>query len=743
MHLSIGDKVGPYEVIAPLGAGGMGEVYRSRDTKLKREVAIKVLPEAFARDPERMARFQREAEVLASLNHPNIAAIYGIEERALVMELVEGAAPTGPIPFDEAWKIASQITAGLEYAHDRGIVHRDLKPANIKVTPEGVVKLLDFGLAKAFSTQAENSAVTAAGAEHSPTLTIGATGVGMILGTAAYMAPEQARGKSVDKRADIWAFGVVFYELLTGEHLFDGEDATEILAAVIHKHPDVTKAPERARPLLQACLEKDLKKRLKDIGDAARLIEDRAPANPTEAVGLPPKSSMWNRISWAAAAVFALAAALSGFAYYRSTRPQELPLLRFTDQAGAEINLTSQIGASVAFSPDGARIAYVSRDSGGGRGATHVALRLLENPKATVLAGTEGAQAPFFSPDGRWIGFIVPNQAGPAATLKKISVNGGAAATLCDPGGLPRGGAAWGGDGNVYFANQQSPVMRVPAAGGTPRPVTELDKKKGEVSHRGVRLLPGGEAFLFDASNDNNTWEDASIEVQSIQNGRRKTLVQGGYAADYIHGADPFSGHLIYIHGGTLFAAPMDLKRLELTGAAVPVLEDMLSRQSNGLAHFALTASGTMAYIAGDRPPSMSLFWLDAAGNTQDLGAVPSDSYSTGRISPDGTRIAMTVANGTAPSLVVYELSQKRMTKLVSSPALGRTSAWAPDGKHIVFSMRKSGTAAAGLYWIRADGGGEQQRIAESNDMAALALSPDGKHLLFANFEAGGISKLD
>src|SRR6202166_3081085 len=279
MPLSAGTKLGPYEILAPIGKGGMGEVYRARDTRLKRDVALKVLPEAFARDPDRMARFQREAEVLASLNHSNIAQIYGVEDRALVMELVEGNSPKGPLPFDEAWKIASQIVAALEYAHERGIMHRDLKPANIKVTPEGTVKLLDFGLAKAFSNQKEPSASP----ENSPTLTLGATEVGVILGTAAYMAPEQAKGKNVDKRADIWSFGVVLYELLTGERLFAGEDAAETLAAVIRKQPDFARAPEKARPLLRECLEKDPKQRLRDIGDAKRLVrEEAAPVAPPQ-----------------------------------------------------------------------------------------------------------------------------------------------------------------------------------------------------------------------------------------------------------------------------------------------------------------------------------------------------------------------------------------------------------------------------------------------------------------------------
>ena len=297
MPLSAGTRLGPYEILAPIGKGGMGEVYRARDTKLKREVAVKVLPEEFARDPDRMARFHREAELLAALNHPNIATIYGVEDRALVMELVEGNPPKGPLPFDEAWKIASQIAAALEYAHERGIIHRDLKPSNIMITSEGVVKLLDFGLAKAFANHSEPSASP----ENSPTLTQRATEVGVILGTAAYMAPEQARGKAVDKRADIWSFGVVLYELLTGERLFTGEDAAEVLAAVIHQQPDLAKVPRQAGRLLEECLKKDPRQRLRDIGDAKRLIEESA------AIDAPVSRS--GRLPWIAAGMLAAATA--------------------------------------------------------------------------------------------------------------------------------------------------------------------------------------------------------------------------------------------------------------------------------------------------------------------------------------------------------------------------------------------------------------------------------------------------
>src|ERR1700680_184226 len=430
MPLSAGTKLGPYEILAPIGEGGMGEVYRARDTKLKRDVAIKILPEVFARDPERMARFQREAKVLASLNHPNIAIIHGVEDRALVMELVEGDSPKGPLPFEEAWKIASQIAAALEYAHERGVIHRDLKPANVKVTPDGVVKLLDFGLAKAFSNQREPSASP----ENSPTLTLGATEVGVILGTAAYMAPEQARGQQFDKRADIWSFGVVLYELLTGERLFTGEDAAETLAAVIHKQPDLAKVPQEARRMLEECLKKDPKQRLRDIGDAKRLVESGA-GSQTAAVSRAAgrKCGAWIT----AAALLAVGFAVAGGGWWRASHPADpplKPLMRLDVDLGSDVSVVNSNGtADVILSPDGARLVYGSQN--------RLFTRRLDQPKATELAGTQGAYAPFFSPDGQWIAFFALGK------LKKIAIEGGAAIALCD---APTGaGGSWGEDGSI------------------------------------------------------------------------------------------------------------------------------------------------------------------------------------------------------------------------------------------------------------------------------------------------------
>jgi serine/threonine-protein kinase len=488
MAVAAGAKLGPYEILAPIGAGGMGEVYRARDAKLKRDVALKVLPEAFASDPERLARFQREAEVLASLNHPNIAHIYGVEERALAMELVEGASPKGPMPFDEAWHIASQIAAALEYAHDKGIVHRDLKPANVKVTPEGVVKLLDFGLAKAFASHGE----APSDPENSPTITCGGTEVGVILGTAAYMSPEQARGKPVDKRADIWAFGVVLYELLTGERLFKGEDASETLAQVLAKQPDFARAPAKAQRLLRSCLEKDPKLRLRDIGDAKQLLEE-----PPQAASPPHRKLPW------AVAVPTVAAIVLGVLLWRTTRPIDRPLVRLDVDLGPDVSLGSYAGADATISPDGSRLAYVSHN--------RLLTRRLNQAQATELRGTEGASAPFFSPDGQWVAFFAGGK------LKKVSVAGGAAIVLCNASmGM---GGSWGEDGTIIAAHSRSGgLYRISADGGAPASLTELDRDGGDFTHRWPQILPGGKTVLFTANKSGYSgFDDASIEVMSLE----------------------------------------------------------------------------------------------------------------------------------------------------------------------------------------------------------------------------------
>ena len=710
MPLHAGDKLGQFEILAPLGAGGMGEVYRARDAKLKRDVALKVLPEAFASDPERMARFQREAEVLASLNHPNIAHIYGVEERALVMELVEGREPKGPMPFDDAWKIASQIAAALVYAHDRGVIHRDLKPANIIVTPDGAVKLLDFGLAKALTSEREPQT----NSENSPTLTIAATDVGTILGTAAYMPPEQAKGKSVDKRADIWSFGVVLYELLTGTRAFQGEDASETVVSVLRDHPDLDKVPPKARKLIGRCLEKDPQKRLRDIGEAAFLLEDPPP---TAHSASQPGSLPWI----AATGALTLAFIVASVGWYIATRPPPpRPLIRLNAEIAPDMSLArgGPVGANMlALSPDGARLALTLR---GADRNVRLYTRLLNQAQVTPLSGTENAHSPFFSPDGQWIGFFADGK------LKKISVEGGAAVTLCDAPGLA--GASWGDDGNIIAAlSPTGGLSRVPSAGGTPVLVTKLNT--GELTHRWPQVLPGSQAILFTASTRRGNYDNANVDVVSLKTGERKTVARGGYSPRYL-ATSTGAGHLIYLHESTLFAVPFDLGRLAPAGSPAPVLEDVSSSSAGG-GDFVFAQSGTFVYLSGKgQMAGWSISWVDSISKTQPLHTQPG-LYFTPRLSPDGKRLAFSIGTGARNDIWLKDLDRDTVSRLSFLPGLNQWPVWTPDGKTIVF--QSTNPDAPGLYGIRSDGSGGAERLTDGKLVETpYSFSPDGKRLAFS-----------
>ena len=727
MGLARGTQLGPYEVLDLLGAGGMGEVYRAHDAKLKRDVAIKVLPEQFSRDAERLARFQREAQVLAALNHPNIAAIYGMEESgnttALVMEIVDSGDLRGPLPIDTALDYARQIAEALEAAHEKGIVHRDLKPSNIKVTPSGVIKVLDFGLA----TIVQSDDKSAADIQNSPTLTRSlGTQAGVILGTAAYMSPEQAVGKAVDKRSDIWAFGAVLFEMLTGEQLFPrGETVSHVLADVLRAPIDLSRlpatTPSAVRELIERCLDRDVKSRLRDIGEA-RVAIDRARKAPPAAATV--RLTAAKPKAWIVAALVAVVVAgIAGVGWWRATRPIERPLLRFADDQGEAAEINAAFGPALAISPDGLRIALVTRAADG---RSRLSLRLLSGSKSAVISGTEGTSpvAPFFSPDGKWIGFFSGSK------LKKISVEGGAPVTLCDVGGSgqPRGGY-WGEDDNILFSTQRAPVMRVSASGGTSAPATELGRE--EATNRFAQLLPGGEAFLFTASRDNNLWEDATINVQTIKTGTRKTLLTGGYFGRYLPGRDG-NGFLLYVHEGIVFSAPMDLKRLVLTGPGVPVIEDVAGLPQNGFPQLDVAPTGTVIYVPGSaKGEQRSLALVDTSGKVQTLPAPQSTYLTPARPSPDGTRILVRSIDASGTNLSVYELATNRMTRVTfvkgSIPNVG---AWTPDGKHLVFPISSSDLAGPGLYWIRTDGGGEPQRLTDRYAVP-YSFSPDGKRLAY------------
>ncbi len=701
MPLATGDKLGPYEILGPLGAGGMGEVYRARDTKLNRDVAVKILPQAMAGDPERLRRFEREAQMLAALNHQNIAAIYGVEGPALVMEFVDGEMLCGPLPIDQAIAIARQIAEALEYAHEKGIIHRDLKPANIKVSSSGQVKVLDFGLAKAMTDDPQSQVYG-----NSPTLSLAATKMGVILGTAGYMSPEQAKGAAVDKRADIWAFGAVLFELLAGKRLIDEPTASEAMAAVLKSDLDFSglpaSTPPHIRRLIERCLQRDPRKRLRDIGEARLVFE--SPEEQPAAVATKSSSSHWG---WIAAGVLAVAFAVAGAGWYRATRPAPLrPLMRLNVEVGSDAVVTQARASNpLAISPDGTRLAltYLGAD-----GKVRLGTRLLNQSAITPLANTENAEGPFFSPDGQWIGFAADGK------LKKISVDGGAAVTLCDAPQLR--GASWGDDGNIVLTVGQgaSALVRVSSNGGKLEALTKLNPE--EHTHRWSQILPGGKAVLFTSSLSTN-YDEGNIEALILKTGERKIVQRGGHSGHYLE-----SGHLVYLHQSTLFAAPFDLDRLELSGPAVPILEDVASGGSSW--GFAFSRTGSFVYVPGTPRPGYSIFWSDGAGKRQVLHA-PLGRYLTPRLSPDGKRVAFTLASPTQEDIWVKDLERDTPSRLTFVGGFNRFPVWTPDGKNIVWDSRDP--KGPGMYWIRSDGSGQAQRLSEYD--TPFSFSPDGKRL--------------
>jgi serine/threonine protein kinase len=674
-----------------------------------------VLPDSFADDPERVTRFQREAQMLASLNHPNIAQIYGVEDRAIVMELVEGATPSSPLPIETALNYARQIAEALEYAHERGVIHRDLKPANIKVTPEGTVKLLDFGLAKAI----EGPTASADNPEHSPTLTLGVTRVGVIMGTAAYMSPEQANGKTADRRADIWGFGVVLYEMLSGKSAFAGESVSDTLASVLKLDPDWSalpaETPASIRRLIQRCVTKDRKQRLQAIGEARIAIDQRGAGDPT---GSRPSSRL---LPWSAAAILAAALAIAVWAPWRIARPVEQPPLRLDVDLGSEISLRplgSNTTSSVIISPDGTRLVYVASTAGT---AQKLFTRRLDQANATELAGTEGAIFPFFSPDGHWVGFSTPNK------LNKISVEGGAVVPLGD-GAF---GASWGEDGNIIVDGVVGHgLMRIADSGGAASPVTEL--ANGENVHAYPRILPGGKAVLFTAYRGGGANVDqASIEVASLVDHRRKTLIRGGTSAHYLASPDG-TGYLVYSHKGTVFAIPFDLNRLETRGTAVQVEDGVAFETLGDAAHFDVSRTGMLVYrksggVAAERVTTVQ--WLDASGKMQPLLAKPG-AYDDLSLSPDGKRLAASVIQGSSQQdIYAYDERREIMTQLTFGGGFYVSPIWSPDGHYVVFGS--VGTVTDGIYWNRSDGAGQPQLLRKGRNDQPVSFSPGAKRLAY------------
>jgi len=734
--LGAGTKLGPYEIVAPIGAGGMGEVYRARDTRLGREVALKVLPAAFAADAERMGRFQREAKVLASLNHPNIASIYGFEDsgstHALVMELVEGPTladriKTGTIPLDEALPIAKQIAEGLEYAHERGIVHRDLKPANVKVKPDGAVKILDFGLAKALEGDPASMDISS-----SPTISRMATEAGIILGTAAYMSPEQAKGKPVDRRADIWAFGCVLYEMLTGKKPFDGETVTDILAAVVRAEPDwsalPTATPQRIRELLQRCLKKDPRQRLQSIGDARVAIEEAVEGSAQEvaASSVDFSVSKGSAPAWARVLPWAMAALMAaGFFVVlailwhtpRSAPPAPMEL-------GLSIPPAQQLftgdGPAVVLSPDGSRVAYVAET------ASHdqqIYVRSLGSSEATPLQGAMGS-SPFFSAGGQWVGYF-----GTDGNLEKVSVFGGVPVTICVANS--HRGASWGKDGTIVFAPLvTAPLYRVSANGGTPVAMTHLDPGRKEITQRWPQVLPDGKSLIFTASADNNNFEHAEVEAASLATGKVTVLVENAYFGRYLP-----SGYLTYASGGTLFAARFDAANLKLTSPSKPILTNIEADITNGSAQLSISNNGTAVYSLGQATGAqVRVNLVDMTGKAAPLLQQPGDYYSP-LFSPDGKRLALDFQS----NVWIYDIARGALMPMTLSRPACVTPIWTPDGKRIT-CFRPDIATGAGLSWLPADGSGAMQPLTNNSPVRQIPFSwsPDGKTLAFAQYSGEG-----
>jgi Protein kinase domain/WD40-like Beta Propeller Repeat len=717
MPLSPGDKLGPYEILAPLGAGGMGEVYRARDGKLHREVAIKSLPASLANDAQYMARFGREAQMLAALNHPNIATVYGIEQGALVMELVDGADLNGPLPVDEAISIARQIAAGLEAAHEKGIIHRDLKPANIKLTPAGVVKILDFGLAKSANESSAVSGGNAMGANPtiSPTLSMEMTRAGMILGTAAYMSPEQARGKAVDKRTDIWAFGVVLYEIVTGKRLFRGEDLAETLASVMKDKPDLSAVPANVRRLLERCLEKDPKKRLRDIGDMELLLADQVPvaASARSRLGI---------AGWIAAGVMALGLGISLWAPWRAIQPVDRPLVRLDVDLGEDVSLPAASsadnipGSSVVISADGMRLVFLSGSP------QRIFTRRLDQSKAVELAGTQGGEGPFFLPDGQWIGFRR------GFAFFKTAAEGGAVVPLGEFGGFADG-PSWGEDGSFLVGVAGKGVVRIREGG---KQEDAVPQASGDYRLAFPQLLPGGKAVLFSAIPPSGS-NAATIDVTTLADGRRKTISRGGASPRYLATSNG-TGYLAYVNNTTLYAVPFDPDKLETDGTAVPIVDDVASNPTLGAAQVSFSSApsghGTLVYRkanGGGAPAMVTLEWVDSTGRKNPLLAKPG-VYRNPSLSPDGKRVVLAISDGGNSDIWVYDSQRDTMTRLTFGGGHHNFPIWSPDGQYVVFT-----SVGQGIFQTRADGAGQPQALTGGNTTQfPWSFTTDGKRLAYA-----------
>jgi serine/threonine-protein kinase len=699
----IGRRLGIYSVQAFIGAGGMGEVYRARDTRLGRDVAIKILPRVFSTDPERRVRFDREARILASLNHPHIATIHGVEEqgdlRALVMELVDGDTLAerigrGPMPISDALTIGRAVAEALEAAHEKGIVHRDLKPANIKVTPQGVVKVLDFGLAK--GPAASGARVV----PDSPAITVDGTREGMILGTAAYMSPEQARGQAVDTRADIWAFGCLLYEMLTGRSAYADGTMAETLAAILEREPDWSALPSGTptllRRLLTRCLEKDVRRRVQHVGDVRLEIEDLlngASIQPVDDRGAAQRTR-----AIAAGLVLLIAVGALAWSVLRGKQPgaEAAPLLRLSITGSGPTTISTD--KPVAITPDGTRVVYV------GNNDTQIFIRPLDQLEATAIyTGASPVNGVFVSPDGHWVGFREGNQ------LKKMALTGGPAVTLT----RPVSAAHWASDDTIVFATAPpTGLRRISASGGEVTTLTNPDPARGELAHILPEMLPGGQTVLYTITATTGGADATQSAVLDLRTGTSKVVVRGSGHAQYVR-----SGHLVYAMGGTLRAVPFDLARMETRGTPVVVVP-RLAMSPQGEGYFAVAANGTLAYLDASDRIAGTLVWVDRQGQEESLGT-PLRRYMQPRLAPDGVRVAVAIEG----DIWMWDIARRTLSQRTFDPTNEFFPLWTPDGARLIFT-RQDGSNHT-LRWQAADGSGTSEPLGNPQPAPANLFATD------------------
>ncbi len=719
----IGRRLGPYEIQGILGAGGMGEVYRARDAALGRDVALKILPELFAVDPDRVARFRREAQILASLNHPHIAAIYGLEESngvpVLVLELVDG--PTladriagGKVPLDDALPIALQMVEALEAAHAQGIVHRDLKPANLKLRADGTVKVLDFGLAKALETPAVDVNASQSPTYASPSL----TRMGAILGTAAYMSPEQAKGRPVDKRSDIWSFGCVLFEMLSGTPAFGGQDNAESLAFILTREPDWGSlppgTPASIRRLLRRCLEKDRARRLADIADARLELDERGPEDATAEAATPRPSGTLRWLPWAIAAVcLATALGLGGLRVWDRPAASDAPVFRSSIPLPGRLGtVRSSIGAYVALSPDGRRLAFVAADT---NGRTQLWLRSLDELVAQPLADTADALSPFWSPDSRWMAFV---QNG---ALKKVDASGGRPVTLSEPA---TSGGTWSRDNVILFTQRSGRLAQVPAGGGVTSPLTTIEGNGGEVFNFSPVFLPDGRRFIYASIGKGEVRTELYLASLDAAFARKRLPLDATvqYAA----------GRLWFLRGSTLMAQPFDPVLGALSAEAVPIAEHVrIDNTWTRTGVFTVSPTGTLVFQA-DPSPGYELVWYDREGRRLGTLGTPAD-YADVQLSPDGRRVLVSVApvGSEARDIWMFDVGRGLRTRFTFDDARPlRGPIWSRDGRRVVFASAREGRVV--FLQKSASGAGDPEvLIDDDSDKEPLSWSPDGRSILF------------